>query len=135
MAQMLANRAAQRLSLFIVAWLVSCGANPAASGVFFPTHSSRDAPSSQAFGSLEVEDGCLFLKSDAGALLPLWPSGFSFDGDAVHGGGVVVPLREQIELGGGGVSRSLALDLIVGEVPAACGIAPPFMVSDVIARP
>jgi len=125
-----------RLILSLLVLSISCGGgDESAAGIFFPTHGSGDAPSSQAFGILQLTNDCLVLTNEVDHfdLLPIWPSGFMFDGNALRNGegAVIARLSDRVERGGGGVTATLAADLIGREIPDRCVEASPFMVSEV----
>jgi hypothetical protein len=131
------NPGRARLIVPLLLLSISCrGEDESAAGIFFPTHESGDSPSSQAFGTLQVSDDCLVLTNEVDHfdLLPIWPSGFSFDGNVLRNGDgtVVAKLSDRVELGGGGITATVAADLIGREIPDRCVDASPFMVSEVL---
>jgi hypothetical protein len=120
----------------LLAFVTSCGTGHASeAGFFFPTHDASDAPSSQAFGRLAAADQCVILADSTGGPnhLPIWPTGFFFDGRAVRDGeeAIVAELGQDLELEGGEVSGSVASDLIGADIPERCASAVPFIVSGV----
>lgn len=84
-------------------------------GAFFPKQKPQEmAYDSLTRGRLVVDDeGCLRMRDQAGATVPLWPPKHTLDtkGETIRvrdaGGNTVVRVGEWVTLGGGGVGNSM----------------------------
>jgi hypothetical protein len=108
-------------------------------GIVFPTHPGGSGPYPAALldGTLEVEDGCVYLTKDGERWLGLWPASLHVeqqDGriSIVDESGIVVGVegqrivvgggeRRPMEVGGSAASRSSAEEQTDEEIPTRCG--------------
>jgi hypothetical protein len=128
--------------VILISLLAGCadGAGRAAPpGVVFPTHPGGSGPYPAALldGTLEVEDGCVYLTQDGERWLGVWPASLHVeqqDGriSIVDESGVVVGVEGQrlmvgggesrpSEVGGPAAGRSWADDVTDEEIPTRCG--------------
>ena len=117
--------------------LMSCSGQPTSptpagsdepADVFLPTYGPMNGlPTALLSGRLVLRDGCIWIASAGGEVLPLWPAGsrIEFEGGrlvVVHGGDRA---RVGTEVTGGGGeygpgNYAFVVELIGGEIPERC---------------
>jgi hypothetical protein len=117
--------------------LASCSNEPVApSGISFPTYDAGPQPLALLDGTLQVEDGCVFIASDGERWLGLWPNDLRAELEEglqiIDGHGQVLategePIREgggerrASELGGLAALNEWFAEIGGATIPRECG--------------
>jgi hypothetical protein len=120
------SRKASALILAVAAACSQSGSDPA--GLFLPTYRPMNsAPTALLEGTLVEDDGCLWIETDNGRHLMLWPEASSvLDGDgqrAVRNDGDVAIVGTRVSAGGGEYGTEhyeFVVELIGRDVPEPC---------------
>lgn len=87
--------------------------------------------SAELAGTLALSGGCVVVDGEGGITVPIFPAGLTgWNGDELRLGRITAQIGDEVSLGGGYVSRSVAED----SVPPECLLGDYFIVSQEMGR-
>jgi len=112
------------LALTVAAVLAGCAAGPISTGLpVYPIYNgSIGFPiPDPTIGTLRHEGDCVYVDTDAGRLLVVWPEGTAFDGAALtYHGRAIATVNGPVRMVGIAADDNRVRDLLVADLPAAC---------------